>query len=44
VEEESGYATEDKAGAGEPESPVAVGFPPGMAVERTIDGRIHGEA
>lgn len=42
--EESGYATEDKDVAGsEPDSPVAVGFPPGMAVERTIDGKVRGE-
>ncbi|KAB5560184.1 hypothetical protein GE09DRAFT_1220840 [Coniochaeta sp. 2T2.1] len=45
VEEETGYATEDKyAGPGEPDGPVALGFPPGMAVERTIDGKMHGEA
>ncbi|KAB5562897.1 hypothetical protein GE09DRAFT_763407 [Coniochaeta sp. 2T2.1] len=45
AEEETGYATEDKyASPSEPDSPVALGFPPGMAVERTIDGKMHGEA
>ena len=43
ADEEAGYATEDKAHPSEPESPVAVGFPPGTAVSRTIDGRLIGE-
>lgn len=40
--EDTGYATEDKLNS-EPDSPVAIGFPPGTAVERTIDGRLGGE-
>jgi hypothetical protein len=32
----------DKDLTSEPDSPVAVGFPPGTAVERTIDGEMKG--
>lgn len=43
TDEETGYATEDKVLHSEPDTPVAVGFPPGTAVERTVEGSIPGE-
>lgn len=45
-EDDRGYTTEDKLcnkHGEKPDSPVAIGFPPGTAVERTIDGRMLGE-